>query len=195
MGEWRLRGKLVHACSCKMLCPCYFGPAEPDEGWCSGLFAFDVEDGDCDGADLAGSRVAWAIELPKDFFSGNGTARLYVDSPAPKTVHDLFTGRKGGVFELAAAMVSHWLPGAEAPITIDTGEEPSVKVGEVGSFSFRRLRTEDGRQTRLSDALALARFKLGASDLALTEGEWSDPGMRGWSSGGSGSVTSFDWTG
>ena len=79
---WELSGQLIEACSCKALCPCYLGPAEPDQGWCSGALTFSIQKGQSEDLDLSGRAVVWLIDLPKDFASGNGTARLYVDDTA-----------------------------------------------------------------------------------------------------------------
>src|SRR5215472_5446111 len=79
---WEISGQLIEACSCKALCPCYLGPAEPDQGWCSGALTFSIRNGQSEGVDLSGRAVVWLIDLPKDFVSGNGTARLYIDDAA-----------------------------------------------------------------------------------------------------------------
>ena len=53
------------------------GPAEPDQGWCSGALTFVIEQGESDGVDLGGRKVLWLVDFPKDFVSGNGTGRIY----------------------------------------------------------------------------------------------------------------------
>ncbi len=69
---WQLTGRWLESCSCKMMCRCVFGPAEPDQGWCSGSFAFDIERGTSDGVDLGGTRAMLLLDFPKDFISGDG---------------------------------------------------------------------------------------------------------------------------
>ena len=76
---WQLSGELIEACSCKAACPCVLGPAEPDQGWCSGALTFAIDKGKSDGVDLSGRAVLWLIDLPKDFASGDGTVRVTPD--------------------------------------------------------------------------------------------------------------------
>jgi hypothetical protein len=98
---WHLTGQLIEACSCKALCPCVLGSAEPDQGWCSGALTFVVQEGASDGVNLGGRKVVWLIDLPKDFLSGNGTVRIYIDDGADtrqrQELEAIFTGEKGGL--------------------------------------------------------------------------------------------------
>ena len=61
---WQISGQLLDTCSCKLLCPCILGPAEPDQGWCSGALAFDIQQG----------SSVMAFDMPGDFIGGNLTA-------------------------------------------------------------------------------------------------------------------------
>lgn len=79
---WHMTGQMLEACSCKMLCPCALGPAEPDQGWCAGALVFDIQRGQADGVSLDRSTVVLVVNMPGDFLGGNGTARLYVDEAA-----------------------------------------------------------------------------------------------------------------
>ena len=81
--SWKLTGEMYEACSCKMICPCTVGPAEPDQDWCSVAQVVQVASGESDGVDLSGARVALGLELPGDFFSGIDKARLYRGGPHP----------------------------------------------------------------------------------------------------------------
>jgi len=97
---WHMTGQLIEACSCKALCPCVLGPAEPDQGWCSGALTFVVQEGASDGVNLGGRTVVWLIDLPKDFLRGNGTVRIYIDDAADARqrleLETIFSGKKGG---------------------------------------------------------------------------------------------------
>ena len=79
---WRMAGRFIESCSCKLWCPCWLGPADPDQGWCSGAILVDIQQGNSDGADLGGLKVVFVGDWPKDFASGNGTGRLYIDEAA-----------------------------------------------------------------------------------------------------------------
>src|ERR1041385_7432760 len=135
--NWRIAGRLVDCCSCNLPCPCAFGEGEPHRGWCSGALTSDIEEGSSGGIPLSGRRVIWAIDLPKDFASGNGKARLYIDDGASpeqqRELESIFMGRLGGPWELiATAIVSNWLPTRVIPIVIGFDERIQVMAGEVG---------------------------------------------------------------
>src|SRR5207247_8918524 len=76
---WKVSGQSLELCSCKMLCPCWLGSeGEPDQGWCAGVFAFDIREGISDGVDLSGTKIALTGEWPANFFLGNCTLLVCV---------------------------------------------------------------------------------------------------------------------
>ncbi len=193
---WQLSGQMAESCSCKMLCPCIFGPAEPDQGWCSGALAWDIQQGNSDGVNLAGTTVALALDLPGDYVSGNGTGRIYIGDSANadqrRELEAIFTGQKGGAFSALSALLSKVLPVQTTSISITTGESPAVRVGSIGQILLQRVKTESGRQATVNDAPLLEVFGIASTDLARGDGSrWSDPDMRSWSSGGTGSIGRF----
>ena len=97
---WQLSGRSIELCNCRMLCPCWLGPeGQPDQGWCGGAFAFDIQRGSSDGVDLRGTKVALSFVWPGNFFGGNGTARCYIGDDARteqlRALEAIFTGKKG----------------------------------------------------------------------------------------------------
>lgn len=196
---WHMTGQLIEACSCKAACPCVLGPAEPDQGWCSGALTFAVEEGASDGVDLAGRIVVWLIDLPKDFASGNGTARLYIDDaatvPQRQELEAIFTGNKGGPGAVLGSLVTTWMPTQSASISIEGDDNPSISVGSVGHVQLQRIRDEAGRAASLLNAPVLGAIEVERADLARGDGShFADPEMRRWESGGHGSVSPFSWT-
>lgn len=193
---WRMTGQMIEACSCKMMCPCYFGPAEPDQGWCSGAIVFNVQQGNSDGVNLGGCKVVMVGDWPGDFFSGNGTARLCIDAADAdqrRELEAIFSGKKGGPPAAVGALITKWLPAQATKIEVQLGDNPSVTVGSVGQLKFQWVKTEDGRQTKLQNVPSMAAFGVESADLARSDGsQWSDPEMRRWQSGGSGSVSTFN---
>jgi len=192
---WRMTGQMLEACSCKMICPCTLGPAEPDQGWCSGALVFHIKDGNSDAVKLGGRKVVFAVDLPGDFVGGNGTARLYIDDAASadqrRELEAIFSGKKGGAFDALNGLITKWLP-TQIVRTEIANDNTSAKVGTVGQLTLKSIKTEDGRQTTLQNAPIMVAFGVERADLARTDGsQWSDPQMRGWKSGGSGSVGAF----
>jgi hypothetical protein len=52
-----LNGTFVEACDCRLMCPCWTDD-EPDDGHCTGLFAWSLDIGSTiDGTDVGGARV------------------------------------------------------------------------------------------------------------------------------------------
>lgn len=197
---WHVRGVVREHCSCKMWCPCWLGPAEPDQGWCSGSLIFEVHEGAADDISLDGLRVVVVVDFPADFFTGNGTARLYIDENANaeqrRELEAIFSGRKGGPLEAAwGATVTQWLPTQVANIEIQDGDAPSITVGNVAQVTYQSpIRDGEGRATVIEAAAAATAFGLEGVSLARSDGSrWSAPEMRQWESGGSGTIGAFDW--
>jgi hypothetical protein len=193
---WHMTGQMLEACSCKMLCPCALGPAEPDQGWCAGALVFDIQSGQADGVSLDRSTVVLVVNMPGDFLGGNGTARLYVDEAASaaqrQELEALFMGQRGGPLGAVAALFTHWLPTQTVRITRQEGTNPSLSIGSVGQLTWQRLTTQDGRQTTLQNAPVLGVIGIESSALAGSAGsQWSDPEMRQWQSGGNGTISAF----
>ena len=52
-----LTGQFVEACDCRLMCPCWTDD-EPDDGHCTGLFAWTLDDGSTvDGVPVGGAQV------------------------------------------------------------------------------------------------------------------------------------------
>lgn len=147
---------------------------------------------------LAGRTVVWLVDLPKDFVSGNGTARIYIDDGADagqvRELEAIFTGKKGGPGEVLGSLVKTWLPTQKAKIVVDGGNEPTVAVEDIGRVQLKRIADEKGRVARLVNAPVLGAVQIETLDLARSDGSrFSDPQMRRWESGGHGGVTPFNW--
>jgi hypothetical protein len=195
---WQLSGQLIEACSCKALCPCYLGPAEPDQGWCSGALAFSIQKGQSENVDLSGRAVVWLIDLPKDFASGNGTARLYVDDAANsqqrQELEAIFTGKKGGPWAVLNSIVAKWLPTQSAAIKLSDGDSPVVSVGSVGQVKLQSIKDQVGRRTTVMNAASHSLMEISQVDLARSDGSrLADPQMRAWDAWGHGGVSAFSW--
>jgi len=199
--SWRVSGHLLEVCSCSLLCPCWLGPAKPDRGWCSGAIIYGIQEGSSDGVDLSDTRVAWVADWPGDFWEGNGTARLYLDEAASsnqrRELEAIFSGKKGGPLEpVFGAVITTWLPTRTAKIHMDWSNAPTGTVGEVGSLTTTRVTNQAGQPTKVTGAAAMAAFHSESMDLVRTDGSrWSDPDLRLWEAGGSGTLHTLNWSG
>jgi hypothetical protein len=170
----------------------------PDEEWCAAIFGFDVETGNSDGVDLAGSKVVFMAHWPGNFFAGNGSARLYIDESAtPEQQRELdaiFSGKKGGLLEgLWGAVLSNWYATKTGKVELAWGDSPSVKVDGLGHASLKPFGDGAGNQATLSGAAAMAAFQM--ESMVLADGKdssFSDPDLGNWR-GDSGTLHSFNW--
>jgi hypothetical protein len=194
---WRLTGTYYAPCSCDVGCPCNFGELEADRGWCSGAFLMDVRGGEVDGTDVSGTKVAMAADWPSGFLAGNGTGRLYFDPEVSQeqrsALEAVFSGQRGGIFELLGALVPEFRPSKEASITLLAGEDATrAKVGDFGAIVVAPLRDPEGNITTLRHGpAAIVEEQVMAKG---TGSSWRDPEMREWTSGGHAEQGDFDWS-
>ncbi|MGB2952465.1 MAG: DUF1326 domain-containing protein [Gaiellaceae bacterium] len=81
MATWRISGTYLELCNCDPGCGCNFrGVPNSPEGNCEAFVAHRIEDGSCDGVDLSGAKVAWALWWPGAIHEGNGHGHAYVDA-------------------------------------------------------------------------------------------------------------------
>lgn len=197
--SWQVSGRSMELCSCNAMCPCWLGPeGKPDQEWCSAVFGFDIESGSSDGVDLAGTRVVLMAHWPENFFSGNGSARLFIDSSASadqqRELEAIYSGNKGGTLEgLWGAVMSTWHPVKTARINIEWGDNPAVTVDGVGEANLKPFKDGAGNTATLSGAAAQAAFQIKSMQLANgTASSWSDPDLGNWQ-GDSATLHTFDW--
>lgn len=193
---WRMSGQMLESCSCQMLCPCILGPAHPDAGWCGGAVVFDIQQGNADAVSLAGRKAVFAVDMPGDFMNGHITARLYVDDGASadqrRELEGIFTGKKGGSFAGMSGLITKWLPTQAVRIAVQAGDNATVTIGSVGQLKLAKVKNEAGQQTKVEGAALLRGFGVQTLELARGDGGYfTDPDMRRWVSGGSGSASAF----
>jgi hypothetical protein len=196
---WRISGTYYAPCSCKVGCPCLLGELEGDQegGWCSGIVALDIRNGESDGVDLGGTRAMLIADWPKGFLAGDGTGRIYVDERASdeqgRELVAILGGEKGGVFQEIGGLVPNVLDTKRAPIDIETSDETTrISVGDIGEAVLEPMKGSSGERTRLLHGAAAFR-----DDTNLARGtgtRFHDPDMREWESLGHGEFTDFEWS-
>jgi hypothetical protein len=195
---WRMRVRMYESCSCKMVCRCTLGPAEPDQGWCSAALGIEVLEGESDGVDLTGAKVVLGGELPGDFLGGIDKAKMYLDSGLSdeqrRELDAIFHGERGGLWAGLRGMIGTWLPSMVTSIEIHDGEAPRVTVAGAGQIALQPLKTEDGRQATLNNAPIAVGFGQDVLELATATGGFSDPDLRAWESLGYGSTSTMEWS-
>lgn len=197
---WKIKAKIVEACSCTSVCPCLLGPARPSQEWCSFSNGIEVLEGNSDGVDLSGARLALSGALPGDFFSGFDAAKLYFDTSVSdsqrRELEAIFHGERGGLWGGLKEAIRSWLPSAVTKVEIDSGDSPRVAVEGAGELVLQRTKTEDGKQATLNNAPVAAMLGEEVIEIAVGTGSsWSDPDLRSWDSLGHGAVTEVEWSG
>lgn len=198
--SWSVSGRGLEMCSCKIFCPCWFGPeGEPDQGWCSGLFAFDIRKGESNGVNLANGKVILIADWPANFFHGNGKARLYLDAGAEKQqrqeLDGIFGGKREGFLSaLWDAVISEWLPAKTAKMELKWNGNPSIQLNGLGRSMLKPVKSDSGQIATISGTAGQAALHVESMDIAVPEGsEWTDPDLRRWSAE-DGVLYDFNWS-
>ena len=140
---WRITAKYYEACNCAYGCPCNMS-GFPTHGKCEGVVAFQVLEGDKDGIDLAGAKVAGAVKWPGAIHEGNGTLVAFIDAndaQKPAIGSILMAEDPGLPWEILAATISEIHgPFFETIDITDDDTDSHVKIGdrlEVQMESFK----------------------------------------------------------
>ena len=98
---WNLTGSYVETCSCELMCPCNLSF---DHGatydFCRVTLVFDVHEGQIEGTDIGGLKVAAIADTPKVMTDGNWRLGVFIDAQATDEQFDkllqVFGGQLGG---------------------------------------------------------------------------------------------------
>ncbi len=99
--SWSLKGSYVETCSCDLMCPCNFSF---DHGatydYCRVTLVFNISEGEIEGTDVSGLKVAAIADTPKVMTEGNWRLGMFVDERATdeqvEKLTAVFGGQKGG---------------------------------------------------------------------------------------------------
>ena len=171
--SWSLTGSYVETCSCELMCPCNMSF---DHGatydFCRVTLVFNIRQGDIEGTDIAGRRVALIADTPKVMTDGNWRLGVYVDDQASDEQFDklvqVFGGQLGGPMAAIAPLVGEIVGVERAAIEVtDDGVLHSVRVGDAIDFEIEDVvpfGVETGEPVRFQGM-----FHPVASDLTMAE--------------------------
>jgi hypothetical protein len=171
--SWSLKGSYVETCSCDLICPCN---ASFDHGatydFCRVVLAFNIREGEVDGTDISGLKVAVIADTPKVMTEGNWRLGVFIDEQATdeqtEKLVGVFTGQLGGPMAALGPLVGETLGVERAAIEVnDDGVLHSVRVGDVIDFEIKDIvpfGIETGRPIRFDGM-----FHPVASDLTIAE--------------------------
>jgi hypothetical protein len=175
--SWNLRGSYVETCSCELMCPCNLSF---DHGatydFCRVTLVFNIREGEIEGTDIGGLKVAAIADTPKVMTEGNWRLGVFVDENATDEQSDklirVFGGQLGGPMGALAPLVGEMLGVERAKIEVeDDGLRHSVRVGDAIHFEIEDIvpfGVETGEPVRFAGM-----FHPVGSDLTMAEARQS----------------------
>jgi hypothetical protein len=187
--KWSIEADYLQACNCAYGCPCEFS-APPTLGFCEGLGAWRINQGNHGDIRLDGLGLAFAAHWPKAIHEGGGTVCAFVDEKASPAQRDalvqIVSGSAGGLpFEILAATFSKMLEPRFVPFLFHfNGRNSSVKLGDALRISVVTISnpvTKEPESVRVEHATGFV-FKaaecVSAKEMSVSAGElkfsWPD---------------------
>jgi len=143
--SWNLKGSYVETCSCDLICPCN---ATFDHGatydYCRVTLVFNIREGEIEGTDIGGLKVAAIADTPKVMTEGNWRLGFFIDERANDEQADklqqVFTGQLGGPMAMLGPLVGEVAGVERVPIDVqDDGVRHSVRIGDVIDFEIEDI--------------------------------------------------------
>ena len=195
--KWTMDGDWINSCSCDSGCPCLFY-SDPTLGHCDALDAFHIKKGKYGNVSLDGLNAVMASHSPGNFWKGNWSAALYLDSKATKAqqkaLEKIFSGKAGGAPAILASLIKEVKGLKWATISIDASKH-WVKV--PGALEYQLKPTEGGNKKK---PIQVANHPLSPSVEPMNMGigktsHFKDFGMEWDNTGKDGNYAAFHFTG
>jgi hypothetical protein len=143
--SWRIKGSYVETCSCDLICPCNASFAHgATYDYCRVTLVFDIREGEIDGTDVGGLKVAAIADTPKVMTEGNWRLGMFIDERASdeqaEKLGAVFGGQLGGPMEGLVPLVGEMLGVERVPIeVVDDGLRHSVRIGNSIDFEIEDI--------------------------------------------------------
>jgi hypothetical protein len=126
---------------------------------CRVTLVFNITEGEIEGADVGGLKVAAVVDTPKLMSDGNWRLGVFIDAAASddqaQKLGAVFGGQLGGPMEALGPLVSENLGVERAPIEVrEEGLRHSVKIGDAIDFEIEDVVSfgnESGEPARLAN--------------------------------------------
>ena len=174
---WNLKGSYVETCSCELMCPCNLSL---DHGatydFCRVTLVFNIREGQVEGTDIGGLKVAAIADSPKVMTEGNWKVGVFIDEQVSDEQADkltaVFSGQLGGPPAALGPLVGEMLGVERVPIeVVDDGYRHSVRIGDGIDFEIEDIvpfGIETGEPVRFAGM-----FHPVGSDLTMAEAKRS----------------------
>src|ERR671931_2596090 len=118
---WNVSGTYFETCSCELMCPCNLSL---DHGatydYCRVTLVFNIREGEIEGTEVSGLKVAAIADTPKVMTEGNWRLGMFVDENATdeqmEKLTAVFGGQKGGPMAGVAPPIGGVVGGGRAPL-------------------------------------------------------------------------------
>jgi hypothetical protein len=137
---WSVKGTYFETCSCELFCPCIISL---DHGatydHCRVTLVFNITEGEIEGTNVGGLKVAAIADTPKVMTEGNWRLGVFIDAKASdeqaEKLTGVFTGQLGGPMAALAPLVGEVLGVERAAFELhEEGHSHSVKIGDAIDF-------------------------------------------------------------
>jgi hypothetical protein len=156
--SWSLSGSFFETCSCDLMCPCNMSfDHGATNDYCRVTLVFNIKEGEIEGTDVGGLKIAAIVDSPKVMTEGNWRLGMFIDERASdeqlEKLAAVFGGQKGGPMEGIAPLVGEMLGVERAHFELaEDGLRHSVKIGDAIDFEIEDIvpfGVETGQPVRL----------------------------------------------
>jgi hypothetical protein len=143
--SWNLSGTYLETCSCEFICPCNASLAHgATYDRCCVTLVFNIAQGEIEGTDISGLRVAAIADTPKVMTEGNWRLGIFVDEDATDEQADklvgVFSGQLGGPMAALAPLVGEMLGVERARFEVaHDGLRHRVRIGDAIEFEIEDI--------------------------------------------------------
>jgi len=155
--SYTLEGRLLEACTCNILCPCWVGE-DPDNGTCDGVLSWRVDNGTVDGVDVSGLTITALVHIPGNILKGNWKAVMYIDDKASeaqqRALLDVWSGEQGGPVADLVKLVGEVVGVERAATSFEVeGGKGTLTVGQAIETTLAPFQGATGQATSLHDSV------------------------------------------
>lgn len=153
---YEIKGDFLEVCDCFTVCPCWIGRS-PDEGRCTGVFAWVINKGKIDGTDVSGHSVVSVSTHEGHRENSHQRVMLFVDDDASdrqmEVLAGVFSGMSGGPLAELSRLLGELLLVQRTSIDISfSGRLATLNVGRLIVAEGATLVGPTGEVTTLSHA-------------------------------------------
>jgi hypothetical protein len=153
-----LKGSLLEACSCGVLCPCWIGE-DPDGGECFAFNAYHFDSGKIRDVDVSGLNIVNIVHIPGNVLApGSWRVVMLIDDHASddqmNAILDAYQGRLGGPLADLSGLIGEVVAVKRAPMRHDlAGGKGTLTIDGVLEAEMEPYRAADGTVTTLRDSV------------------------------------------